>query len=330
MIDMGKGGKTDRNNPRNAASSDAVTTVFDFERRYPDDAACLEELVVLLYPEGIFCPKCQKVTKHHRLTKRPAFECQFCGHHEYPMKGTIFEGSSTSLKLWFYGMYLMASTRCGISAKQLERELGVSYPTAHRMFKQIRSLLDQGDVLLEGTVEMDEAYFGGDSKWKHASKRAPKRHANDFGPRGGGKQPVFGMVQRGASGAPGKVSAFVVDDASKASLLPHVVTKVLPASTVYTDEWNAYSKLGHMGYDHSRINHSEKVYVSGDVHTNTIEGFWATVKGGLRGVYHSVSTEHLQAYLDEFVFRYNNRDNPAGMFNAFLGRIRKLPPEPVS
>src|SRR2546430_277817 len=117
-------GKTNRNAPKNARSSDATTTIFDFEERYPDDAACLGELVRMLYPDGIFCPTCKKVTKHHRVTKRPAFSCQFCGHYEYPMRGTIFEGSSTSLKIWFKAMFLMASTRCGISAKQLERETG--------------------------------------------------------------------------------------------------------------------------------------------------------------------------------------------------------------
>lgn len=135
--------KTNRNNPKNAKSSEATTTLFDFERRFPDDASCLETLVGMLYPDGIHCPTCEKVTKHHRVRSRTCYECQFCGHQEYPMKGTIFEGSSTSLRLWFYAMYLMASTRCGISAKQLEREIGVSYPTAHRMFKQIRSLLSQ-------------------------------------------------------------------------------------------------------------------------------------------------------------------------------------------
>jgi len=93
--------KTNRNAPKNAKSSDATTTVFDFERRFPNDAACLEELVRLLYPNGIFCPKDGRVTKHHRLKARPAYACQYCGHLEYPMKGTIFEGSSTSLKLWF-------------------------------------------------------------------------------------------------------------------------------------------------------------------------------------------------------------------------------------
>ncbi len=112
-----------------------------------------------LYPNGIFCPKCEKITKHHRAKTRPSYCCQFCGHHEHPMSGTIFQDSATSLKLWFYAMYLMASTRCGISAKQLERELGVTYKCAWRMFKQIRSMLDEGDgPKLSGHAEIDEAY----------------------------------------------------------------------------------------------------------------------------------------------------------------------------
>jgi transposase len=311
-----KGGKTDRNNPRNAASSDATTTVFDFERRFPDDSACLDELVRRLYPDGITCPTCERVTKHHRLKNRPAYSCQFCGHLEYPMKGTIFEGSSTSLKLWFYGMYLMASTRCGISAKQLEREVGVSYPTALRMFRQIRSLLDQDDDLLGGTVEMDESYFGGKDKWKHERKRPHK------GTGGVTKTPVLGMAQRGASGA-GKVRIQVVDGMRKNDLLPHAKERILPASTVYTDESYAYRDLEGLGYTHGRVNHAQGVYVSGDVHTNTIEGFWATVKRGIGGTYHSVSTRHLQSYLDEYAFRYNHRDERAGMFEAFLGRVEK-------
>jgi len=309
-------GKTDRNQPKNAKSSDATTTVFDFEARFPNDAACLDELVGMLYPDGIFCPKCGKVTKHHRLAKRPAYACQFCGRHEYPMKGTIFEGSSTSLKLWFYGMFLMASTRCGISAKQLEREVGVSYPTALRMFRQIRSLLDEGDPMLDGTIEADEAYIGGANRWKHAAKRG---HDTAFS----SKTPVFGMAQRGANGKSGKVVAKAIPAASTSSVLPHIKTKVLPASTVYTDEGMAYNALKGQGYEHQRVNHSQAIYVDGDVHVNTIEGFWSLLKSRLRGTYHSVSTKHLQFYLDEYAFRYNHRDEPGGMFNAFLHRIAK-------
>jgi transposase len=317
-------GKTKRNAPKTAKSSDATATLFEFEDRFPDDSSCLDWLVGHLYPNGkdglIECPKCGTETRHYRVKSRTCYECQTCGHQEYPMRGTIFEGSSTSLRLWFYGIYLMASTRCGISAKQLEREIGVSYPTAHRMFKQIRTLLTQGSDPFSGTIEMDESYFGGKDKWKHESKRP---HAGR-GPVT--KTTVFGMAQRGASGSKGKVAVKVADGSRAADILPHAQAKVLPASTVYTDEFKSYNALEGMGYSHERVNHEQRVYVSGDVHTNTIEGFWATVKRGMGGVCHSVSTDHLQSYLDEYAFRYNHRDAPGGMFNAFLNRIEKASP----
>jgi transposase len=211
----------------------------------------------MLYPNGIDCPTCKKITKHHRLKARTAYVCQFCGHMEYPMAGTIFEGSSTSLKLWFYGMYLMTSTRGGISAKQLERELGVSYPTAWRMFNKIQSLMDQSDLLFDGTVEMGEGYFGGKDKWKH---EATKPHAG----RGTvTKTTVIGMAQRGKSGAKGNVIARVADDSGTETLMAHAVAKILPKSTVYTDERHGYRLLPSRGYFHDRVNHRQKVYVSG-------------------------------------------------------------------
>src|SRR5579864_4614261 len=135
-------------------------TFKHFEQMFPDDAACLEWLRNFLYPEGIYCKLCKKVTMHHRVTSRPSYSCDYCGHHVHPTAGTIFHKSSTSLKTWFHAIYLMASTRCGISAKQIERETGVTYKTAWRMFKQIRTLLAE-ERTLSGSVETDETYFGG-------------------------------------------------------------------------------------------------------------------------------------------------------------------------
>src|SRR6266540_2431172 len=156
--------KVSRNNPKRSKASEARFSIFEFDWEFPDDAACLDYLTSKLYPDGIFCPKCGRVTKHHRVKARPAYSCQFCGHYEYPMAGTIFQDSATSLRLWFYGIYLMASTRCGISAKQLERELGITYKTAWRMFNKIRSLLTQDGGSFAGTIEADEAYIGGIGK----------------------------------------------------------------------------------------------------------------------------------------------------------------------
>jgi transposase len=308
--------KSYRNNPRRSVASESRYSLMEFEREFPDDAACLDWLFRFRYPDGAFCPTCERVTKHHREKARPSYCCQFCGHRVHPMVGTIFEDSATSLKLWFYAMYLMASTRCGISAKQMERELGVTYKTAWRMANRIRSLLTQDGVTVEGTVELDESYFGGKDKWKHESKRPHK----GTGPVT--KTPVVGMIQRGPSGT-GRVVVQVAESAKKHHLMPHAKERILPASTVFTDESYAYRDLGGLGYAHSRVNHRQGVYVSGTVHTNTIEGFWATVKRGLGGVYHNVSTKYLQSYLDEYAFRYNNRDitGRRGMFDAFLSRI---------
>jgi transposase-like protein len=232
--------------------------------------------------------------------------------HIQPTAGTIFHKSSTSLHLWFYAMYLMTSTRCGISSKQLERELGVTYKTAYRMTQKIRQqLMTQTSEPFETDepIEMDETYIGGRRRGTHRGRPSSGSH----------KQPVFGMVQRG-----GRVYAVTVENAQAVSLLPHVQEFILPASTVYTDEWKPYNHLGKMGYDHHRVKHAQRIYVSGDVHTNTIEGFWSLVKRGLDGVFHGVSKKHLQGYLNEYAWRYNQRFEAEGRFRALLLRSTTL------
>src|SRR5204862_4948518 len=156
---------------------------------FPDDAACLDFLVTALYPGGIYCPTCKKITKHHREADRPSYKCQYCGHHEHPMVGTIFQDSATSLRLWYYGMYLMASTRCGISAKQLERELGVTYKTAWRMMNLIRELMGGDDGPLNGDVELDETSWGGKPRRKLPDRAAVAAFRE-------AKPTVLGMVER--------------------------------------------------------------------------------------------------------------------------------------
>src|SRR5437588_2125915 len=142
-----------------SASSESTMTYSRSLELFPDNEACLEYLKAKFFPDGTVCPgKCGKPSKFHRIRGRSAYSCQYCGHHVYPTAGTIFHKSTVSLQLWFFAIYLMSSTRCGISAKQLEREIGVTYKTAHRMFKQIRThLSDEDPSLLDGEVEADEA-----------------------------------------------------------------------------------------------------------------------------------------------------------------------------
>lgn len=281
-------------------------TIMDFNRQFPDDAACLEHLKEQRFPGGVaYCAKCQQERKHYRINGRPVYSCDHCGTQISPMAGTIFEHSSTSLRLWYYAMYLMASTRCGISAKQIQRETGVTYKTAWRMFRQIRTLLSE-DVQLEGeAVEMDETYMGGKRK---GGKGRPMRGDKV-------KTPVVGIAER-----KGRVIARATRDVTKQTLLGIVEEKVLPESTIFTDEYPAYEGIDRMehGYTHRRINHAAKVYVIGNVHTNTIEGFWSLVKRGIGGVYHQVSKKYLQTYLDEYSWRYNRRDQGNLLFTSLL------------
>jgi len=279
-----------RTNVERAPSSESRYTRVEFQRDFPDEDACLEWLWRHLYPDGASCPTCQKVTPHYRVKSRPSYSCQFCGHHVHPTAGTIFHKSSSPLSLWFQAIYLMAATRCGISAKQLERELGVTYKTAWRMFNRIRTLLGEIDAPLTGIVEIDETFLN------------PKRRHSDP-PRYPGGNPkertIIGAVER-----KGRVAARHVGSASNIAAEYHAKRYVLPEATVYTDESRIYRVLDQHGYRHDTVKHSAGVYVAGEVHTQTIDGFWSLFKRGLDGVYHSVSSKYLQAYVNEYAFRY--------------------------
>ena len=293
-------------NRRQTIPKELRYTVEQFHKDFPNDDACLEFLKNKRFPDGVtYCEKCDKERKHYRVKGRTAYACDHCGNHIYPLAGTIFEKTTTSLRLWFYAMYLMGSTRCGISAKQIQRETGVTSKTAWRMFRQIRSLLSEPDMQLEGsTVEMDETYFGG------KVRGVENKNTN--------KSTIVGIAKRG-----GSVVAKVTPDRSGQSLLGMVKERILPGSTVFTDEFTGYDGIVHLnaGYTHRRIHHSSKVYVMGDVHTNTIEGFWMLLKTGIKGVYHNVGKGYLQTYLDEYSFRYNRRDRGNLIFWAILERV---------
>jgi transposase-like protein len=313
----------DRRNPIRAGSSESSMSLMEFVREFSDDEACLMHVWRERFsPDGehAFCQRCEakRVFKRYETAqRRPCWFCQTCGHRIHPLVGTIFEGSSTSLQLWFYAMYLITSTRCGISAKHLERELGVTYKTAWRMFNKIRNQLMLDEPTLSGEVEADETFVGG--KLRESDRRKLRaRGIQNAGPASKDRAVVFAAVERG-----GKVRASVIGKTRNAAAVSrHLYEFVLPGSMVYTDDWGGYDPVGKR-YHHRRINHSAKIYVDGDVHTQQIEGFFGLFKTGVRGAHHAVSQKWLQGYLNEWVWRYNRRDSATPMFRDLLAEAVK-------
>ena len=309
--------KVNRNDPKRSTASESTYSIMEFMREFPDDATCLEYLWRQRFADDsgrTHCPKCEVRRKFHRVKARPSYSCDTCGHHIHPTAGTIFHRSATSLHLWFYAMYLMTSTRCAISAKHLERELGVTYKTAWRMANLIRNeIVDQDyEAPLSGEVEADESWVGGKPK-AGAMKSAQQRGRFAFDT----KVPIFAAVERGPGG---KVRAIVVPDSRAATLAPAVRRFIDTDARLITDSWNAYTMVGREYRQHDVINHAQREYVRGTVHTNTVEGFFGNVKRGISGNYHAVSPKWLQGYLNEFVWRYNHRDDGRAMFKTLLLR----------
>jgi transposase len=297
-----------RNISTRSASSKGTYTLADVERQFPNDAACLDYLWRQNYStdgEHAECPKCGEVRKFHRVKARPSYSCDACGHHIHPTAGTIFHKSSTGLDLWFRAIFHMSSARCGISAKELERQLGVTYKTAWRMANLIRNqLMQQEDEPLDGEVEVDETLIGGKPRANKRMSMAEHRAR---------KVIVFGAVQRG-----GKLRATVIPNTGVHTMGQTVKRFVLPTATLYSDEYAGYTKVGREYRGHYRIHHKSAVYVSGNVTTNRIEGFFGLLKPSITGTHRSVSRKWLQGYLNEFVWRYNRRNEPEPMFKALL------------
>jgi len=274
-------------------------TVKRFNQLFPDDDTCLDFMFSQAYGNMPACPKCGVVEpSYYRVRGRKCYECKDCGSQIHPLGTTIFHKSSTSLRDWFYVIYLFSVSKNGVSAKEVERHLGVTYKTAWRIAKQVRMLMLEGGSPLSGVVETDETYVGG------RYKGAGKGYDN--------KEVVFGMVERG-----GRVKAEHVQSAGARVLLPRLRSTVAPGTVVYSDQAQVYRTLHRVGYYHDSVNHSIGEYGRGIVHTNTIEGFWSQLKRSIDGTYHCVSAKYLQLYLNEFVYRYNHRQETS-MFPALI------------
>lgn len=229
-------------------------TIKQFNEEYPDDDTCLDAIFNERYGDVNICPHCGVIdTKFYRVTGRKCYACMHCGYQLHPLAETIFNKSSTPLKSWFYAIYLFSVSKNGVAAKELERHLGVTYKTAHRMARQIRSLMANTNPKISGNVEADETYIGGKTNNK-------ERFMN--------KTPVLGVVE-----SRGEVRAKVVDGANASTALPFLRANVEANSAIITDDNRIYNRLKRE-YSHESVNHSQYEYVRGIIHTNTIEGFW--------------------------------------------------------
>ena len=283
-------------------------TIKELRVHFSTDDQCLEYLFDTKYKTATNCPKCNRTFNYSRVKERRAYQCNHCNNMISPTASTIFHKSETQLNLWFYAIFLFCVSKNGVSAKELQRQTGVTYKTAWRMAFQIRTLFADDNDTLKGTVEIDEAYLGGKEDKKHESKKHGHKGSQ-------GKTAVIGAVERG-----GNVRARVVDDTTRNEVTPFVRGKIAIDATVFTDEYVSYDNLSNLGYRHEQVNHSKKVYVDGNTHTNTIEGFWSQLKRSIDGTYHMVAPKHLQQYVNEFAWRYNRR-NSKGLFLELVGRV---------
>lgn len=303
-----------RNRPSKAgqkASSVQAYSVKEFFAEFSDDDACLNRIMEVRYGMRHECGKCGKDSTFHKLTGRRAFSCSHCGDHVYPCAGTIFQDSRTSLQIWFYAIYLFIATRHGVSGKELQRTLGVTYKTAWRIGQQIRDLMTKADgfEMLKGHVELDEAYVGG--------RRTGKR-----GRGAEGKTIVMGLKERG-----GKLTTQVIPNVKMDTLRDVVLDNVEKGSVVSTDELYSYGLLNGDGYQHGAVKHGAKEWAYYDYrhdathHTNHVESFWKLFKKSVASTHIHISGKHMDRYLGEFSFRSNHRQMKNAMFDLLIAAL---------
>lgn len=281
-------------------------TIKDLRKEFPNDDACLEYIFNVRFPDAV-CSGCKAQKSFYRVSTRKCYSCSHCGYQIHPTAGTIFHKSSTKLTDWFHALFLFSSSRNGVAATEIQRQLGVTYKCAWRMAKQIRSLMGSSKKPFSGTIEVDETFIGGTAKNRHSKDLA----AYGLKP----KTIVLGALDR-----KGNVATKVINHVRVREVFEYLEEKIEKGSTVYTDEHPVYNKLMRRGYNHATTAHSSGEYVRGDVHTNGIEGFWSQIKRSLNGTHHVVLPKYLSLYLGEFSFRYSNRFADLPLFHLLLAK----------
>lgn len=293
--------------------STKAPTLRQFQDRFPTEEICLDHLMRTRYGIEHECEGCDRMARFYRVAKRRSYACNWCGHQVFPTAGTPFDRTRTPLRDWFYVMFLFTTTRNGVAAKKVQRDLGVTYKTAWRMCHMIRAYmtsLDSDDPLggPGETVEVDETLIGGVA-----------RRSGLIGRNLQNKTIVLGMVEKW-----GELIARVVPDFRKGTLQGHVQANVLPGTTIHTDQLQSYNGLNLRGFRHQTVNHAEGRYVSDYGCTvNTIEGFWAILKRSIAGTHIHISAKHLPKYLGEFEYRWNMRQVPHLMLDRLMASFAR-------
>lgn len=265
----------------------------DLIERFGSEEKCRAYLEELRWPDGVECPRCESQSVS-RIVERNQFDCNACRYQFSVTAGTLFHDSHLPLWKWFLAVYLMGESKKGISAKQLQRMLKVSYKTAWYLAHRIRDAMgDDDQPLLKGIVEVDETLIGG------------KRPGFGKGYRGN-KTVVAGAIERG-----GEIRLRLVPNTRRHHLHGFIQSTVSDETeAIYTDELKSYKGIEDGDTRHESVSHRDDEWVRGNVHTNTVESAWSLLKRSVVGTYHQISVKHLPAYLDEMEFRFNRRDNP--------------------
>lgn len=292
-----------------------VMNILEVVTRFPDQETCIHHLEGLRWSNKPQCPYCKSEQSTKRVgTQR--HQCNSCNRSYSVLVGTIFEDTKLPLTKWFLAISIILNAKKGLSSRQLSRDLGINRNTAWYLQMRIRKAMQEGDDqdLFNGIVEIDETYIGG-AKANHSKKKRQERRDNGLQITGmQDKQAVIGLLERA-----GRIKLQLLEKAHGKTIKPIIEQTVSKDASVVTDGFGAYAGLDKQYKEHHVLNKEKEEYVKGEYHTNTLEGFWTLLKRGIYGQYHKVSVGHLQAYLNEFTFKYNHRANRSN-FDLLINR----------